>query len=142
MRLVIGENGALLGGGGAPENGVAVREAAEARDDGVVLLGIVQPQRVVRALAEQRHGTRLIGEVLAMLEGQIEELPSGLGHRLVMAARQRVLGRLQDARDRLPAGIAPQMGPIPPGPGSDEKPRYGPAWPPRSTPMSATAIPT
>src|SRR5205085_6162566 len=55
------------------EDGVAVGEAPEAVDDGLVRLG---PAQVLLAQGrEQRHGTGLRGGVFGVLERQIEELP-------------------------------------------------------------------
>ena len=73
------------------ERAVAVREAAKARDDRVMALGIVERAGESR-VAGQRGGELdaqlLIGEVFAVLEGQIDKLPPSARQRAIEAARQ------------------------------------------------------
>src|SRR5687768_16207368 len=80
--------GLLLRRGGAPEHGVAVRKAAETGDDVVVEYGPLQGLGVAglvgQALAEGDAGL-LVGEVLGVLPGQVEEWPEDGVDRAVEA---------------------------------------------------------
>ena len=54
-----------------------MREAAEARDDGVVALRIIERTgegRVAREPRREFHAQLLIGQVLAVLEGQVDRI--------------------------------------------------------------------
>src|SRR4249920_806602 len=61
----------FLGGGLAPENGVAVRKAAEARDDLVVAPRVLHVVWIERL--EQGERAALRGEILRVLERQVHE---------------------------------------------------------------------
>src|SRR5690242_17109526 len=78
------EEGLLIGRGGAAEDGVAMREAAEPADDVGVQLRPLQLLGVANG-AKQRAAALLVGGGLGMLERQIEELPT-VGRRLQVEA--------------------------------------------------------
>src|SRR5215210_5520900 len=64
--------GDFVGAGCPPEDRVAVRKAAEALDDVVMLLRVAE-QIIVAERGEQGDRAPLVGEVLAMLERHVEE---------------------------------------------------------------------
>src|SRR5579859_7087742 len=83
--FVAGEPGVLFRCIEAPEHSVAVRKAAEAMDDVVMM-----PRPIGRIVAERReqpHAVRLIGQVFGMLEWQIEKAALDGPDLLVETAR-------------------------------------------------------
>lgn len=69
-----------------------MREAPEARDDRVVALRIIErsgESRIAREGGGEFHAQFLIGQILAVLEGQVDELPPRRGQRAIEAVPER-----------------------------------------------------
>src|SRR5579871_984087 len=70
------QEGLFLRRGDASEDMVAVREAAEPADDVGVLLGVAKVLGIV-SVSEQLDAAELVGQMLGMLERQIEKFEQG-----------------------------------------------------------------
>ncbi len=115
----------LLRGAGAPQNGVAVGEAAKALDDHLMAAGEVGEalegfaRRAARLLGRQRleqgHASGLLLPGLRMLQRQVEEDPSQRGEGLVSAKGQPLeaespgLGILGKGRRGIAMNVARQL---------------------------------
>src|SRR5688500_19376987 len=78
-------SGDLVGAGRAPERRVAVRKAAEALDDGVMLLRVAE-EVIVAERREHSERAALVGKILAVLERHVEEAALGRLELVVEAA--------------------------------------------------------
>src|SRR3954447_8885535 len=85
------EEGLLVRGGVAAEQTVAVGEAAKPPDDVGVLTRVFQVLGIVGVL-KQRDAMQLIGQVLGMHEGQIEEFEQDRIDPLICTPRNGVAG--------------------------------------------------
>ena len=92
-----GKPGGLGRGRRPAKGGVAGREAAEAADDLAVDAGVQQVVGAGRRHPgqEQPHAAVLVGLVLGMLEGQVEELPPGFGKAQVPAQVDGLAGGIE-----------------------------------------------
>src|SRR5690606_25537421 len=82
----------------AAEQGVAVREAAETPDDVAVLDRVALVERAEQP--DQLDGALLIGEILGVLEGQVDEEPQILRDVPVEAGRNGTLCKAERERVR------------------------------------------